>query len=107
MVAAAAIHGPAGRVTGEAAFERGGLDPIVELEAGIERFAAGAIGDQLDGLEQAPASDIADMPVITEALDQVTFMILVMTPNGMQSDSVRKEWRLARQKEVLGMELPS
>src|SRR5258708_34250739 len=50
MVAAAAIHGPAGRVTGEAAFERGGLDPLVELEAGIERLAAGAVGDQLHGL---------------------------------------------------------
>src|SRR6266446_6754982 len=70
MVAAAAIHGPAGRVTGEAAFERGGLDPMVELEAGIERLAAGAIGYQLDGLEQAAPSDIADMPVITEALGQ-------------------------------------
>src|SRR6266478_1172788 len=70
MVAAAAIHGPGGRVTGEAAFERGGLDPLVELEAGIERRAAGAIGDQLDGLEQAAASDIADVPVIAETLGQ-------------------------------------
>src|SRR5258707_13539685 len=70
MVAAAAIRGPARRVAGEAAFECGGLDPLVELEAGIERLAAGAIGDQLDGLEQAAPADIADGPGITEAPSQ-------------------------------------
>jgi len=68
MVAAAAIHGPAGRVTGEAAFERGGLDPLVELELGSKGSRLGAIGYQLDSLEQATPPDIADMPVITKAL---------------------------------------
>ena len=37
---------------------------------------------------------------ITEALEQVVFMVLVMTPKAMQSESVRKEWRLARQRGV-------
>ncbi len=37
---------------------------------------------------------------IVEALDQVTFMLLVMTPAAMKSPVVRKEWRLARQKGV-------
>src|SRR5258707_15136176 len=70
MVAAVAIHRPACRITGEAVFERGGLDPLMELEAGIERRAAGAIGDQLDGLEQAASAHIADVPMIAEALGQ-------------------------------------
>ncbi len=63
MVAAAAIHCPACRITGEAVFERGGFDPLVELEAWIERLAGGAIGDELDGLEQAASADVADVPV--------------------------------------------
>src|SRR6476469_7359014 len=70
MVAAAAIHRPAGRITGKAAFERRSLDPLVEFEGGIERLAAGAIGDQLDGLQQSSPADIADVPVIAEALGQ-------------------------------------
>ncbi len=37
---------------------------------------------------------------ITEALNNVEFMILVMTPNAMRSDTVRKEWRYARQQGV-------
>src|SRR5437870_3886092 len=37
---------------------------------------------------------------ITEALDQVEFMVLVMTPAAMQSPIVRKEWRYARQQGV-------
>ena len=37
---------------------------------------------------------------ITEALDQVEFMVLVMTPVAMQSPMVRKEWRYARQQGV-------
>ena len=37
---------------------------------------------------------------ITEALDQVEFMVLVMTPAAMQSPMVRKEWRYARQQGV-------
>ncbi|HEY6411634.1 MAG TPA: TIR domain-containing protein, partial [Ktedonobacteraceae bacterium] len=37
---------------------------------------------------------------ITEALDQVEFMVLVMTPAAMQSPIVRNEWRYARQQGV-------
>jgi WD40 repeat protein len=37
---------------------------------------------------------------ITEALDQVEFMALVITPNALRSDTVRKEWRYARQQGV-------
>src|SRR5258708_7117627 len=54
MVAAAAIHGPAGRVTGEAAFECGGLDPLVELVAGLERLAGGVDCCPLDSPQQSP-----------------------------------------------------
>src|SRR6476659_4079155 len=35
---------------------------------------------------------------ITAALDQVEFMVLLMTPAAMQSELVRKEWRHARQR---------
>jgi len=37
---------------------------------------------------------------ITEALDVVEFMVLVMTPAAMLSEMVRKEWRYARQQGV-------
>src|SRR5256712_4757520 len=37
---------------------------------------------------------------ITEALDVVEFLVLVMTPAAMQSETVRKEWRYARQQGV-------
>src|SRR6478736_1684934 len=37
---------------------------------------------------------------ISEALDQVEFMALVITPNALKSDTVRKEWRYARQQGV-------
>jgi len=37
---------------------------------------------------------------ITEALDHVEFLVLVMTPAAMQSEMVRKEWRYARQQGV-------
>jgi WD40 repeat protein len=37
---------------------------------------------------------------ITEALDQVEFMTLVITPKALKSDTVRKEWRYARQQGV-------
>src|SRR6476659_181717 len=84
MVATASIHGPAGRVTGEAAFESGGLDPLVELEAGIEGLAACAIGDQLDGLEQAAPPDIADVPVIAEALGQPSLEVSAEIPDSFE-----------------------
>src|SRR5438067_2167584 len=37
---------------------------------------------------------------IVEALNHVEFMVLVMTPGAMQSPTVRKEWRYARQQGV-------
>lgn len=37
---------------------------------------------------------------ITDALDQVEFMVLVITPNALKSEPVRKEWRYARQQGV-------
>src|SRR5262249_38777991 len=37
---------------------------------------------------------------ITEALDNVNFLLLVVTPNALKSDIVRKEWRYARQQGV-------
>src|SRR6266704_5153217 len=37
---------------------------------------------------------------ITEALDKVEFMVLVMTPAAVVSETVRKEWRYARQQGV-------
>jgi WD40 repeat protein len=37
---------------------------------------------------------------ITEALNQVDFMVLVATPGAIQSEMVRKEWRYARQQGV-------
>jgi len=37
---------------------------------------------------------------ITEALDVVEFLVLVMTPAAMGSETVRKEWRSARQQGV-------
>ena len=37
---------------------------------------------------------------ITEALDVVEFMVLVMTPAAMNSETVHKEWRYARQQGV-------
>ena len=37
---------------------------------------------------------------ITEAIDQVEFMIMVLTPAALSSDVARKEWRYARQQGV-------
>jgi predicted ATPase len=37
---------------------------------------------------------------ITEALDVVEFMALVITPGALQSDTVRREWHYARQEGV-------
>jgi TIR domain len=37
---------------------------------------------------------------ITEAPDTVEFMVLVMTPASLRSETVRKEWRYARQQGV-------
>ena len=35
---------------------------------------------------------------IYKAIDQVEFLILLMTPNALKSDAVKKEWRYARQR---------
>ena len=37
---------------------------------------------------------------ITEALEQVEYMVILMTPNTLRSEIVRKEWRYARQQGV-------
>ena len=37
---------------------------------------------------------------LTDAIDSVEFLVLVMTPVAMQSEAVRKEWRYARQVGV-------
>jgi len=49
--------------------------------------------------------DLADMEggndwwrQITEAIDQVEHLVLIMTPNALKSPIVRREWRYARQK---------
>ena len=66
------MHPPAG-IAAEAAFERDRLDPLVQFQRRIERRAGGAIGDEFDGLEQAAAPDVADMPVIAKTLGQPPF----------------------------------
>src|SRR6478672_2492540 len=73
MIAAAAVHGSAARVAAQPAFEGYGLDPLIELERGIERRARGAIGDQFDRLEQAAPANVTDVTVIAEALGQPSF----------------------------------
>jgi hypothetical protein len=37
---------------------------------------------------------------LTDAIDSVEFLVLVLTPSAMQSEMVRKEWRFARQQGV-------
>jgi len=37
---------------------------------------------------------------LTDAIDSVEFLVLVMTPSSMRSETVRKEWRYARQAGV-------
>ena len=37
---------------------------------------------------------------ITDALDVVQFLILVVSPAAMRSEIARKEWRYARQRGV-------
>ena len=90
MIAAAAVHGSAGRVAAKPAFERGGLDPLVELERGIERRARGAIGNQFDRLEQAAAPDVADMPVIAETLGQPPLEMARRAPSPGRADAPRR-----------------
>ena len=70
MVAALAVGSAAGRIAAEPASERRGLDPLMQLQLGIERLPCAAVSDQLDPPEQAAAPDVADMAVIAETLDQ-------------------------------------
>ena len=72
MVAAAAVHSAAHGIAGQAAFEGCGLDPRVELERRVEGRLGRAVAHELDRLEQAAAADVADMPVVAEALGQPT-----------------------------------
>src|SRR6266704_1605656 len=37
---------------------------------------------------------------ITEALDTVEFLVLILTPQALRSKNVREEWRYARQQGV-------
>src|SRR5689334_19942737 len=37
---------------------------------------------------------------LTDAIDSVEVLVLVMTPSAMESETVRKEWRYARQQGV-------
>src|SRR5271157_4279036 len=37
---------------------------------------------------------------IFKGIEQVEFLVLLMTPNALKSDAVRKEWRHARQSGV-------
>jgi WD40 repeat protein len=61
--------------------------------------------------EQAPDIDIKQDRILLEggvgwweqlkkAIESVEFLILVMTPSTMQSETVRKEWRYARQQGI-------
>src|SRR5215216_6998257 len=70
MIAAAAVHASARGIAAEAAFESDCLDALVQFQRRIERRAGGAVGDEFNGLEQAAAPDVADVPVIAEALGQ-------------------------------------
>ena len=38
---------------------------------------------------------------IEEAIDKVTFLVIVMTPTALLSEVARREWRYARQKGVV------
>jgi len=38
-------------------------------------------------------------PQIYKAIDQVEFLVLLMTPNALKSEAIRKEWRYARQRD--------
>ncbi len=40
------------------------------------------------------------MEQLTDAIDSVEFLVLVMTPSAMQSAMVQKEWHYARQQGV-------
>ena len=73
MIAAAAVYRAAARVATKPALEGDSLDPLIELERGVERRSCGPVGHEFDGLKQTAPADIADMPVIAEALGQPPF----------------------------------
>jgi len=64
------------------------------------------IRDRLQNYHGLPLwHDLADMEggrdwwhQITEAIDNVEHVFLIMTPNALKSDIVRREWRYARQR---------
>lgn len=70
MIALYAVDGAAHRVDGEAAFQGFLLDPVVGFCGRIEHRLGGAVGDEFQGPEQALAADVADVAVVTEALDR-------------------------------------
>src|SRR5262249_8973232 len=84
MVAAATIHSPARGVATKAAFEGDSLDALVKLERRIERRAGGAGADHLDGLEQAAAPDVADMPVIAEPFGEPPLELAAEIPDAIE-----------------------
>src|SRR5205807_9189782 len=84
MIAAATIHASARGITAEPAFEGDRLDALVQFQRRIERRAGGAIGDQVDGLEQAAAPDVADMPVITKTLGQAPLKMAAEIPDPVE-----------------------
>src|SRR5438445_1292469 len=80
VIAAATVHASARGIAAKAAFEGDGLDALVQFQRGIERRAVTAIGDELDGLEQAAPPDVADMPVITKTLGQPPLELSAESP---------------------------
>ena len=61
--------------------------------------------EKLAGLGFSPWHDCQDMAggrdwwrQITEAIDRVEYLVLVMTPAAVRSETVRREWRYARQQ---------
>lgn len=73
-----------------------------------EGFAAGLRAKLRDTLPDVPIRQdrllleggIGFWKQLMDAIDSVEFLVLVMTPEAMVSESVRKEWRYARQRGV-------
>ena len=67
MIAPLAVDGSTARIAQQSAGQRLGLDPPMDLQLGVEGFAAGPIGNQLEAEKQTTAPNIADMRVAPEA----------------------------------------
>ena len=76
MVAVLAVHGAAHWIDREAAREGRLLDPLVQFQGGIEGPLAGAVGDQLDRLEQAATADVADVAMVAETFGETRHQAL-------------------------------